>query len=566
MRLKMKYSFQKLNFVNKNLNFNNVSVKPRNININKRDISLHRNLNIRQHMIWDGEPFLIKNNKSNEFLDISSNDSYSTNYETIIQLAKERFNEKILIAGPICTEDRAIELIKSGVDIVRIDQINKKFSFNNEDTNPVDFECPYNPTHYIQETVDHKSPCDPSDKEELMKSKCCFHGSSKILMSDGSHKPIDKLQKGDAIINKDGDVVNVNSLKFNGYKDCYVLYNNHFDTETIVTPDHCYYVYDFIEKNFKWRELKDIINNYYYRLVMPKKINWGLENEYEIKLNNEKKYKSKYVLGYYTGLYLLFNYQKNRMIVPGNNYFYEQSLFVLEYILKYIFRVDVEINKYDNYCELILKDNCIYNFIDQNIYLCKDQEFIKGIHDIFKNTSKEHLHLRNLFDLYRYCCINLGIDVNGKKLETINNYILLENIDVSTETIKENVWNLNCNTDSFICNYTVVHNDNELEKTINNPKNQDTIKSFDEDFIYPELSMVINCADIVHSQNRHTLMTVNSDNAFKALVAGIDFLEFNNKDELQKFKNKIIDKMYKVNAINLEELYKNTEFILLNNN
>jgi hypothetical protein len=508
------YSFQKLNYVNKSLSFKDVSIKPLTTKINKNNISLERTFQIRENMKWVGKPFLMKDYKLKEFIDMSSSDSYNISYNSTVSLTKEKLLNKILIAGPSYTPERCVELINSGADIVRVGPINEKFTFSKE------------------------------------KETGCFHGSSQVLMSDGSLKNIDKLSKGDCIINKNGDVVNVINLTPSGYKDVLTLFNNHFDTETIVTPNHRYYVYDFIERNFKWLELKDIIGNFHYKLVMPKKINWSLEKDYDIKLDNGKIMKSKFVLGYYTGLYLLFNHDGNKLLIPKNTFFFDKSLLVLDYILKYIMCTEIETTTDEYYVEITLKDPNIMSFIDNNIYLCNNEEYIKGIYDVLKNACSEELQFKNIFDIYRFCCINLNVDIKGEKLQEIGNYLILDNIDISTEERKENVWDIECHTNSFICDFCTVHNSNS--------------KEIDDDFEIPDLTTVIDCSDIVHSKDRHTLMTVNSNNAFKALVAGIDFLEFEDKNELDIFKNKIVNKMYKVNSLNLEELYNKTEFIIKN--
>jgi autonomous glycyl radical cofactor GrcA len=508
------YAFQKFNYVNKNLSFKNVSIKPRTITINKNNISLERKLQIRENMEWSGEPFLIKDYKAKEFVDMSCDNSYDDSYNSIISLSKEKSLNRIIIGGPVFTPERALQLINAGADIIRIGPVNTKFSFSKEEESG------------------------------------CFHGSSQVLMADGSLKNIDKLKKNDCIINKDGNSVNVNSLTPRGYKDVLTLFNNHFETQTIVTPDHRYYIYDFVERNFKWLELKDIIGNFHYKLVIPKKINWALEQDYDIRLDNEKVVKSKFVLGYYTGMYLLFNHDNNKLLIPKNSYFYDKSLLVLEYILKYLFCTEFDKKIIEHYCEITLEDPNIMSFINNNIYLCNNEEYIKGIYDVLKNVCKEELEFKNIFDVYKFCCINLNKDINGEKLQEIGNYLILDNIDVSTTERKENVWDITCDTNSFICDFCTVHNSSKDE--------------IDEDFDLPDLTSVIDCADMAHSKDKRTLMTVDSNTAFKALVAGIDFIEFQDKNELDIFKNKIIDKMYRVNSLNLDELYNKTEFIIKN--
>lgn len=487
-------SLGKINHINKGLKFNDVYIKPITTKVVKNNISFKRTFKIREHLEWIGEPFFIKNNKKDKFSDMSNSDGYANSYNALISICKEKNINDILIAGYSCTPERTREMITHGADIVKLG------------------------------------------------TKGCFAGNSKILMADGTIKNICKLEENDFIIDKDGNSVRVNSIEYKGNKDTYVLFNNHFNTETYVTPDHKYYVYDFMERCFKWIELENIINQYHYKLTIPSKINWSLETDYEIILGNNKIMKSGFILGYFTALYLVYNLSKNKILIPKNTFFYQKSMLVLNYIIKHIFLIETNTIYADNFIEIIFENNNILDCINNNIYLCNNHDFIKGMYDVLKDFDTDTLIQKKLTNIYTFCCINMAVDIDGNKLQTIGNHLILDNIDICTDKQKIDVWDISCDTNSFICDYTTVHN-SDL-------------------FNVPELTMAVECSDVAHQNNKFTMMNVNRETGFKALVAGVDFLEFDNEYELNEFKSKLIDSMYNINSHNLTELYQNSVLML----
>ena len=156
----------------------------------------------------------------------------------------------------------------------------------------------------------------------------CFSGDTRILMSNGLYKNIKDVEIGDYVINKYGNPVKVLNSFCSGIKKVVAFKSNSFYKETVVTPEHKFYVGDLssLSKNtvksrgykdcllknnklkkskLKWKELSKSKDDV---LLFPKKVNFSLEKEFIIKLFKYNKLdfeiKPSYDLGYLFGTFL----------------------------------------------------------------------------------------------------------------------------------------------------------------------------------------------------------------------------------------------------------------------
>lgn len=165
----------------------------------------------------------------------------------------------------------------------------------------------------------------------------CFAAGTRILMSNGFYKNIEDVIPGEKVINKDGIPVTVKAKQKTGTKKVLSYKNNLWYEDTICTKDHKHWIGDlsstsiktlqskgyvkFLHSNtkqgsskFKWQEIgKDS----QFCLLMPKNINFELDNDFEICLKKrdggngrdnqyriDYKLKPSYNLGYVFGTFL----------------------------------------------------------------------------------------------------------------------------------------------------------------------------------------------------------------------------------------------------------------------
>jgi len=210
-----------------------------------------------------------------------------------LKTVKDKFSDIEVIAGNVATEEATFDLIKAGADCVKTGI-----------------------------------------------GSGCFAAGTRILMSNGTYKNIEEIKSGEKIINKDGMAVKIKKSFCTGIKKVIKLRSSIFHQSTYVTPDHKYWVGDLNSvstetihsrgyakllevqsktvpkmSKYKWKEVKDIEQDV---LLMPKNINFELEDYFEISLNKRSggntrsgiEYeedlvlKPSYKLGYIFGTFL----------------------------------------------------------------------------------------------------------------------------------------------------------------------------------------------------------------------------------------------------------------------
>jgi len=232
----------------------------------------------------------------NSGCDILCVDVAHGHHENVIQTIKaikDRFGDVPLIAGNVATSEGTLDLINAGADCIKVGV-----------------------------------------------GGGCFAAGTRILMSNGIYKNIEDIKSGEKIINKNGKSVNVKNAFCTGVKLVHKIRSSIFYQPTFVTLNHSYWVGDLntisiatlqsrgyakllevqsktIPKSskYKWKEVKDLKQDV---LLIPKEIQFELENDFKITLNkrvsgNAKsgiKYdidsvlKPNYDLGYIFGTFL----------------------------------------------------------------------------------------------------------------------------------------------------------------------------------------------------------------------------------------------------------------------
>ena len=153
----------------------------------------------------------------------------------------------------------------------------------------------------------------------------CFAKGSRILMANGYYKNIEDIISNDEIITMDGNVAKVKRLIPRGEKNVINLKTSMSPKETIVTPDHNYFIgnyngdykknvgYSKSIKNYSWSEINSYDDN--ITPLFPKTINFNLNNSFKYNLldfsvlkKTTNKYKteinSNYDIGYIFGTFL----------------------------------------------------------------------------------------------------------------------------------------------------------------------------------------------------------------------------------------------------------------------
>lgn len=96
----------------------------------------------------------------------------------------------------------------------------------------------------------------------------CFTESTKVLMSDGTYKNINKIIPGEYVINRDGKSVKVNAVINNGFKKVLKVRTSNWAEPFYVTPNHQYWVSD-LNGNINWVPISEIDKNNAF-LLSPK--------------------------------------------------------------------------------------------------------------------------------------------------------------------------------------------------------------------------------------------------------------------------------------------------------
>jgi len=162
----------------------------------------------------------------------------------------------------------------------------------------------------------------------------CFAAGTRVLMADSTYKSIEDVRAGDRVINMHGECVTVRAAWCTGVREVVAVRHVAAPGETLVTPDHRYYVGDYstakaivassgyaavLDKPTRtgapkryWREISDADN---VVLLMPKQIAFELPDTFRIDLREFAKRPAKleryrvdiedsYELGYVFGTFL----------------------------------------------------------------------------------------------------------------------------------------------------------------------------------------------------------------------------------------------------------------------
>jgi len=371
---------------------------------------------------------------------------YTEKFISSVELIRNKYPTHIIIAGNVVTSEMTEELILRGADII----------------------------------------------------KCgigggCFTKDTRVLMADGTYMNINKITVGDYVINKDGEPVKVLNVMNQGIKKVLKINTNNWHDATYVTPDHRYWVgdlstssYNSIQSSgivklldkmaktvpktskYKWMDINnaDIDTT---MLLMPKEINWKLQDNFTIDLseftvrsdvyedyiitkpNNIKttRYvKSCYNLGYIFGTFLgdgdscLSIYKKSERGACNWSFGLNENDIAIKVknAIHNLFNYECSIKNKDN---KVLSVSCYNKSITRILYecgkrtekhlpakyLCKNKEYIQGLFDglidsdghidtckqsdncnyIFTNTSPY------LIELFYWCCMNLEYSYCGMK-------------------------------------------------------------------------------------------------------------------------------------------------------
>ena len=148
----------------------------------------------------------------------------------------------------------------------------------------------------------------------------CFAAGTRILMADATYKSIEDVRPGDRIINMHGEPVNVVNAWCTGVREVMAVRHTGSYRETLVTPDHRYYVGDLstvgttavatsgyvalLEKHtrtggskLRWRAIGETTQDTY---LLPRRIGFDLADSFEIDLRQFAVRKDKQLARYVT--------------------------------------------------------------------------------------------------------------------------------------------------------------------------------------------------------------------------------------------------------------------------
>ena len=441
------------------------------------------------------------------------------------------YPNKIIIAGNIVCENRTKELIKYGkVDIVKVGI-----------------------------------------------GSGCFDADTKILLADGSYKNIIDIEENDKIINKDGKSVNVLKRIYKGKRKVIKLDHNNYHNETLVTPDHNYWIGNLndlsintikktsiiklFEKNkkdkYNWTDINKVNFDKQYNLL-PKDIDWNLPEKLKLDLSLYKNKNSDfdddyiYIDGYRYDRFIEFD--ENFGLIIGN---YLYNVNNIKNIRNYINNFKISEN-------LKTSKHLIKNFlnsIDNKLpvkYYNKNINFIKGLYKGLLNLNEddylcdkhEYKLNNNLNDLFYFCILSLGFGfkINNKNKVLINKNFKLNDYLVGKFKNKINkdeiidTYDLEVDSDchSFIANNSIVHNSACLTRS------QTGIG-------VPQLSAIDECSSKAHDLNSFIIgdggITCAGDIS-KGFGAGADFIMigglFSGHDENPGEIIEVEDKKFKI--------------------
>lgn len=309
----------------------------------------------------------------------------------------------------------------------------------------------------------------------------CLAEGTDVLMADGTYKKIEDIKIGEYVINMKGEPVKVIGTFDKGVKDVVTINSN--NKKIYMTPEHK--IYTTNKNNSKWEKCNDI--DYYFNCAqMPNNINWMLE-----KINEIGNIKLTYDFGYYMSLYnnkigAFTILEKNRDIIQDLLTFFNTNDFYIKHARGKIRHIYINNNKMNDINKYFKSDILKYNI-----------DYLNGLYDgfIYFNIFKD--------DIF-------------KKLELLLSKNIYKRLTINECNEKRQVYDImvDCPTHSFIAENMIVHNSvctTRIKTGVG----------------YPQLSMVMECADAAHGLKGMVMSDggcTNSGDIAKAFGAGADFV------------------------------------------
>ncbi|HEY7342934.1 MAG TPA: IMP dehydrogenase [Ktedonobacterales bacterium] len=148
----------------------------------------------------------------------------------------------------------------------------------------------------------------------------CFAAGTRILMANGMYKNIEDVVAGDRVINMDGRPVNVVKAWCTGVREVMALRHTASYRETLVTPDHNYYIGDlstvgataisnsgyvallekstrFGESKLRWKAIGETVQD---ACLLPRQIAFEMPDHLEIDLREFAVRQQKQLAHYHT--------------------------------------------------------------------------------------------------------------------------------------------------------------------------------------------------------------------------------------------------------------------------
>ena len=544
------------------------------------NILLNNNFNIYNHFavsvgIRDNDiknlDKIINYDDNIQFICVDVANGYSEFFLQQVKLIRSKYPTKTIIAGNVVTNEMTEELVMNGVDIVKagigggcLAEGTKILMANGTYKNIEDIENGEYVINMNGKPVKVINKFDMGIKDVI---KVRTNMNCGILMTPNHKLYIGDLStSSEKTVSSSGIVKNLDKLtkkkeskyKWKEINDCSNIFS-----------------ISLLPNKINWKINKN------FKIDLAKYVNKGVINKNTIITNGNKHFnrfiESNYDLGYIFGTYLGDGHARisNKNTDYGESgcihwYFDKKEIHIGEKLikcLKNVLNVDINykikdsillIELYNTYfCKIFIPFGKKINKHLSEEYYCSNIEYIQGIYDglidsdghiekykindvhCFCNTSKY------LIELFQWCCLNLnksfgicedksepnmnlkGLSKNpvfnksyNIKTHTTNrfttNYIysrILENYNINE---KRQVYDImvDCPTHSFIAENMIVHNSvctTRIKTGVG----------------YPQLSMVMECADAAHGLKGMVMSDggcTNSGDIAKAFGAGADFV------------------------------------------
>ena len=328
-----------------------------------------------------------------KFICIDVANGYMESLVEFCSKVRKKYPNKVIIAGNVVSREMTEELILRGVDVVKVGI-----------------------------------------------GGGCFSSDTRVLMANGQYKNISEIEIGEYVINKEGKSVRVNNVMNKGYRNVIKLRTNNWHDNTIVTPEHRFWIGDLStssdksisssgkaklldkmskttpkKSKYKWKEINQIEKGC---LLMPNKFDWFLRENFQIDLSEyclrgevkedkiftkknhkfNRYLKSNYNLGYIFGTFLGDGNSKIGNVNHTGSSHWAFGKNEVEIANKLIKCIKEELNyqcnfniKNDNVLIVNCYNKCLTKLLSNfskktnkhlpSQYYCKNKEYIQGIFD-----------------------------------------------------------------------------------------------------------------------------------------------------------------------------------------